>query len=56
MAIGMISYADYFSIAVSCDEVPEFADLPEGLCQAFEQVAAECVAEAKKMLEAKKGS
>ena len=39
MAIGMISYASDFSLAVSCDDVPEFRRVPETLCRAFEQAA-----------------
>ena len=40
MAIGMISYASDFSLAVSCDDVPEFRMVPETLCRAFEEAAA----------------
>lgn len=39
MAIGMISYAKDFSLAVSCDDVPEFRDVPHVLCKAFEEAA-----------------
>ncbi|WFC98184.1 hypothetical protein MYAM1_000908 [Malassezia yamatoensis] len=39
MAIGMISYAQDFSLAVSCDDVPEFRRVPELLCEAFEHAA-----------------
>ncbi|KAL4400204.1 diacylglycerol O-acyltransferase [Malassezia pachydermatis] len=37
MAIGMISYAANFSLAVSCDDVPEFKDVPRVLCDAFSE-------------------
>lgn len=41
----MISYADDFSLAVSCDGVREFADrrLAETICAAFQDAAAELV-------------
>ena len=39
MAIGMISYASDFSLAVSCDDVPEFQQVPEALCEAFQDSA-----------------
>ncbi|WFD29470.1 hypothetical protein MSPP1_000479 [Malassezia sp. CBS 17886] len=42
MAIGMISYASDFSIAISCDDVPEFKDLPRVLCETF-QIAAQAM-------------
>lgn len=53
MAIGLISYAGNFSIAMTCDKVSEFRTLPIDLCASFESVAAEVVAEAtRKMKEA----
>jgi len=54
MAIGLISYAGDFSIAVTVDKVPEFDHLPEGICQSFEEVAKEFVDEAKRRLASKK--
>lgn len=33
----MISYAANFSLAVSCDDVPEFKDVPRVLCDAFSE-------------------
>lgn len=39
MAIGMISYASDFSLAVSCDDVPEFKEVPRVLCEAFQDAA-----------------
>ncbi|WFD33565.1 hypothetical protein MCUN1_000378 [Malassezia cuniculi] len=39
LAIGMISYAKDFSLAVSCDDVPEFAELPQELCRCFQESA-----------------
>lgn len=39
MAIGLISYAQDFSLAIACDDVPEFAELPRMLCIAFQDAA-----------------
>ncbi|GAA97473.1 uncharacterized protein L969DRAFT_83714 [Mixia osmundae IAM 14324] len=50
LALGMISYASNFSIAISCDDVPEFRKLPQDFCRAFDDVAREFVSEAKKRL------
>lgn len=50
LAIGMISYADDFSLAVSCDDVPEFKDLPKEICVAFQDAANQIVAAAKTKL------
>ncbi|PWY98558.1 hypothetical protein BCV70DRAFT_212898 [Testicularia cyperi] len=47
MAIGMISYANDFSLAVSCDDVPEFEHLAEEICQAFQDAAHQIVDAAK---------
>lgn len=56
LSIGMISYADDFSLAVSCDGVPEFAknQLAERICQSFQDAAIELVEAAKE--EARKSS
>lgn len=35
----MISYAADFSLAVSCDDVPEFQEVPRVLCDAFHEAA-----------------
>ncbi|KAK0547072.1 hypothetical protein OC845_004299 [Tilletia horrida] len=43
LAIGMISYADFFSLAVSCDDVPELARLPETITGAFQDAARELI-------------
>lgn len=53
MAIGMISYADEFKIAVSCDAEEGLRDLPRQMCEAFEEVAEEWIAEAQNRLEKK---
>lgn len=50
MAIGMISYGGHFSVAVSVDDVPEFKTLPQDICKAFQDSAAELVQAAKKRL------
>ncbi|KAF7985368.1 hypothetical protein HWV62_6603 [Athelia sp. TMB] len=50
MAIGLVSYAGQFSIAISCDRVSELRPLPMELCTSFEAVAAEVVADAKARL------
>lgn len=42
----MISYASQFSLAISCDDVPEFRDLPQALCDAFQEAAEVMVAAA----------
>jgi NRPS condensation-like uncharacterized protein len=47
MAIGMISYANDFSLAVSCDDVPEFAHLAQEICQAFQDAAMQIIEAAK---------
>ncbi|GAC92610.1 hypothetical protein PHSY_000164 [Pseudozyma hubeiensis SY62] len=43
MAIGMISYANDFSLAVSCDDVPEFKHLAEEICKAFQDAAVQII-------------
>lgn len=50
MAIGLVSYAGQFSIAISCDRVSELRSLPIDLCASFENVAAEVVKDAKRRL------
>lgn len=35
----MISYASDFSLAVSCDDMLEFQDVPRVLCEAFQEAA-----------------
>ncbi|PKI85922.1 hypothetical protein MVES1_000364 [Malassezia vespertilionis] len=50
MAIGMISYASLFSLAVSCDNVPEFKQLPLLLCESFQESAAAMIQAAKEKL------
>lgn len=35
----MISYAADFSLAVACDDVPEFQEVPRVLCEAFHEAA-----------------
>lgn len=52
LSIGMISYANDFSLAVSCDDVPEFrdAELAKNICLAFQDGAKELVAAAKAKL------
>lgn len=47
MAIGMISYAQDFSLAVSCDDVPEFEHLAEEICRAFQDAAVQIVEAAR---------
>ncbi|WFD18155.1 hypothetical protein MCAP1_000363 [Malassezia caprae] len=51
MAIGMISYATHFSLAVSCDDVPEFQDVPRVLCEAFQEAAMTMVQAAQHRLD-----
>jgi WS/DGAT C-terminal domain len=53
-AIGMISYAGTFSVAVSCDDVPEFERLCQDVCESFQDGAAELVKAARERLGAKK--
>lgn len=53
MAIGMISYAKDFSLAVSCDDVPEFHDVPDELCRAFQQAATTMIDAARAKLAGK---
>ena len=50
MAIGMISYASDFSLAVSCDDVPEFKEVPRVLCEAFQDAAQALIEAADKHL------
>lgn len=50
MAIGLVSYAGQFSIAITCDRVSEFRTLPIDLCASFENVAVEVIDEARKRL------
>ncbi|EPQ31895.1 uncharacterized protein PFL1_00094 [Pseudozyma flocculosa PF-1] len=47
MAVGMISYANDFSLAVSCDDVPEFDRLPEEICRAFQDSARDVIQAAR---------
>ncbi|GAK63821.1 diacylglycerol O-acyltransferase [Moesziomyces antarcticus] len=54
MAIGMISYANDFSLAVSCDDVPEFAHLAEEICQAFQDAAEQIIEAANQKLASSK--
>lgn len=56
LSIGMISYANDFSLAVSCDGVQEFKKnrLAEVICQSFQDAAIELVNSAKE--EANKSS
>uniref|UniRef100_V5EBU6 Uncharacterized protein n=2 Tax=Kalmanozyma brasiliensis (strain GHG001) TaxID=1365824 RepID=V5EBU6_KALBG len=54
MAIGMISYANDFSLAVSCDDVPEFKHLAEEICKAFQDAAAQIIEAAHEKLGSKK--
>ncbi|SPO23496.1 uncharacterized protein UTRI_02175 [Ustilago trichophora] len=54
MAIGMISYANDFSLAVSCDDVPEFKHLAEEICKAFQDAAEQIIEAANKKLEGNK--
>lgn len=52
LSIGMISYANDFSLAVSCDDAASLRDkrLPEAICIAFQDAAEELIAAAKKKL------
>ncbi|PWN26738.1 hypothetical protein BDZ90DRAFT_232855 [Jaminaea rosea] len=54
LAMGAISYAGEFSLAVSCDGVREFKEgnLPETICQAFQQASQELVRVAKEKMDA----
>ncbi len=54
MAIGMISYANDFSLAVSCDDVPEFKHLAEEICKAFQDAAQQIIEAANEKLASKK--
>ncbi|KIS70808.1 uncharacterized protein UMAG_01959 [Mycosarcoma maydis] len=54
MAIGMISYANDFSLAVSCDDVPEFEHLAEEICTAFQDAAAQIIEAANEKLASNK--
>ena len=56
MAIGMISYANDFSVAISCDDVPEFASLPQALCQAFCDSAQVMIDAARRRISARAGA
>ncbi|KAK0564697.1 hypothetical protein OC844_001577 [Tilletia horrida] len=47
LAIGMISYANSFSLGVSSDDVPELARLPETVTGAFQDAARELIDAAK---------
>ena len=53
LAIGMISYAEQFSLAVSCDAVKEFDEghLAETICESFQQAADELRRAAKDRLD-----
>ncbi|MCO5610426.1 hypothetical protein L7F22_064663 [Adiantum nelumboides] len=50
LSIGMISYANDFSLAVSCDDAASLRDkrLPQEICTAFQDAAQELIAAAKK--------
>ncbi|KAN0066556.1 hypothetical protein ACQY0O_000650 [Thecaphora frezii] len=50
MAIGMISYANDFSLAVSCDDVDEFRHLPQEICKAFQDSAVQVIEAAQQKL------
>ncbi|CAO1618180.1 unnamed protein product [Parajaminaea phylloscopi] len=52
MAMGAISYANDFSLAVSCDGIPRFDEyaLPETICDAFQRASEELVRAAKTKL------
>lgn len=52
MAMGAISYANDFSLAVSCDGIKRFQDhaLPVTICAAFQQASEELVSAAKSKL------
>lgn len=54
MAIGMISYANDFSLAVSCDDVPEFAHLAEEICKAFQDAGVQIIEAANQKLASNK--
>ncbi|CAO1616526.1 unnamed protein product [Sympodiomycopsis kandeliae] len=56
MAIGTISYAQDFSLAVSCDGVASFKDkeLTTIICNAFQEASLELVAAAKERLSSNK--
>lgn len=54
MAIGMISYANDFSLAVSCDDVPEFQHLAEEICKAFQDAATQIIEAAHEKLASNK--
>ena len=56
MAIGMISYANDFSLAISCDDVPEFKNVPQTLCDAFQHAARVMVDAAERKLASAKES
>lgn len=46
----MISYAADFSLAVSCDDVLEFQEVPRVLCEAFREAAVTMVQAAQNRL------
>lgn len=50
LAIGMISYAGEFSVAIACDDVPAQYDLARNICDAFHQSSLLLVADAKEHL------
>ncbi|CEH13482.1 hypothetical protein CBOM_01403 [Ceraceosorus bombacis] len=52
LSCGMISYADDFSLAVSCDDAPELRKnrLPEEICRAFQDASKELIEAAKEKL------
>ncbi|KAJ1028409.1 hypothetical protein NDA16_001576 [Ustilago loliicola] len=54
MAIGMISYANDFSLAVSCDDVPEFKHLAEEICKAFQDAAEQIIEAANQKMASNK--
>ncbi|SNX82848.1 uncharacterized protein MEPE_01554 [Melanopsichium pennsylvanicum] len=54
MAIGMISYANDFSLAVSCDDVPEFQHLAKEICKAFQDAAEQIIDAANKKAQGNK--
>ncbi|KAJ1029320.1 hypothetical protein NDA13_002571 [Ustilago tritici] len=54
MAIGMISYANDFSLAVSCDDVPEFKHLAEEICKAFQDAAEQIIEAANQKMASSK--
>lgn len=55
MAMGAISYANDFSLAVSCDGIRRFEEyaLSESICEAFQQASVELVGAAKSRLGSK---